>query len=458
MSRMPPHSSDRRTAFRNSYANAFLWAIGNGLTSTTLILYLALDFGATGLWVSLIVASPHVAGLLRLATPLLLRVAADRVRFTLICFFLSNLLLLTLPLLTLTGTLRSSQQVLPAVVLLWAGYHLLEYMGVVSLWWYFRDLAPRPIRGRFLGYRERWLLAGQVLGMLAAGLFSYAYRSEGSRLGEFVQRIAMSLLGLHLPAGRWVGLAIPALAGAMFMLLSLLPLRKLPRLKTSTELAHTPVSLLTPLADPRFRWLLLFIVWFGLTNGLTQAAQALFPYRVLGFSALWLLSLRSGMVVGQSLVAGAVGRMIDQWGNRPVMILSALLVAAGPLFYLAASLWHPALFVVAWILWIAYVGLNIGLPNLTWKLSGREQAPTYLAVYLAASGLAYAIGTISGGLLYDSLAIMGKAGAFASLSLGTFPVNEYTLLFLGGWLLRTVGAVWLWRIREPGVPAAQGVH
>src|SRR4029079_18171319 len=54
---------------RLANANAALWAVGNGLVSTLLVIYLAYDLGASGLGVSLILAAPRFAGLLRLGVP-----------------------------------------------------------------------------------------------------------------------------------------------------------------------------------------------------------------------------------------------------------------------------------------------------------------------------------------------------------------------------------------------------
>lgn len=52
----------RRRAIRRSYLNAILWALGNGLASTTLVVYLALELGAAGLGISLLLAAPALVG------------------------------------------------------------------------------------------------------------------------------------------------------------------------------------------------------------------------------------------------------------------------------------------------------------------------------------------------------------------------------------------------------------
>src|SRR5690242_2305804 len=66
----------RGTALRHALAlacaNAAVWAIGNGLVSSTLIVYLALGVGARNFQTSIIYAAPFLAGQLRLAVPAIL--------------------------------------------------------------------------------------------------------------------------------------------------------------------------------------------------------------------------------------------------------------------------------------------------------------------------------------------------------------------------------------------------
>ena len=43
------------------------------------------------------------------------------------------------------------------------------------------------------------------------------------------------------------------------------------------------------------------------------------------------------MRTGQLAIAPWVGRMVDRVGNRPIMVVSQLITATGPLFFLLAS-------------------------------------------------------------------------------------------------------------------------
>ena len=163
--RKPPHSlsaSQRRRAWNMAYCNVGLWAVGNGLTSSTLVIYLALELDAPkiGLSIGLILAMRHLVGVLRLATPVLIGRIADRKTFCQGAYLLSGLLLLCLPVLSAPGMLRSAGMSLAALVILWTLHHLIQYLATIALFSWLADIAPLVIRGRFFGFRERWLVAG----------------------------------------------------------------------------------------------------------------------------------------------------------------------------------------------------------------------------------------------------------------------------------------------------------
>src|SRR5574340_824053 len=144
---------DLRRARRLAYWNAALWAVGQGLCSTTLVIYLALALGVprVGLGISLILAARYIVGVLRLGGPAMIGRLADRKRFCLATYLASAVLLLGLPLAAAPGLLPSPGESLAAMVVLWCAYHLLEYLGTVALWSWLADLAPLRARGRFLG-------------------------------------------------------------------------------------------------------------------------------------------------------------------------------------------------------------------------------------------------------------------------------------------------------------------
>ena len=220
-------------------------------------------------------------------------------------------------------------------------------------------------------------------------------------------------------------------------------------------------SIARPFADNRFLRLLLFGCWFSFSNGLTQTVQTTYTAQVLQISLLAILSVQTGMRLGQLCISPALGRMTDRIGNLPVMIFCLFLTAQGPLFYLFSTPRQPWWFVGAWILWIAYAGLNIALPNLMLKLSpGKSSGATasntpcatgsasasntsYIAAYFTVTGVCYAANTILGGWLFDCY---GKS-SFEFFG-NALDYNQW--IFLIGWAARCLGLLALWLVIEPG--------
>lgn len=429
-----------RRARRLGYWNGGLWAAGNGMISGTLVIYLALDLGAPGigLSISLIKAAPQLAGLLRLGAPALIGRLGNRKGFCIGGYLLSVLVLLGLPAAAVPGWLPSATLSVIGIVLLWCLYHLLEYLATVALWSWLADLVPVRIRGRFLGRRERWMVTGQAVTMLATAAFSYQWnlRYPKSFYPEMV----------------WLGYAIPAVLGACFLMVSLGPLLAMPNagrdsgrtVKGSVPRSASGSSLLAPFLDRRFLRLLLFGCWFSFFNGLTQSAQEIYPARVLGIGLFAILVLRTAMRLGQLTISPWMGRLADRWGNRPVMLVCLPLVATGTLFYFAATPEQPAWFAGAWAVWIAYAGINVCLPNLMLKLSPGESRAAYVAAFYAITGVCVAASTIAGGALLDAL----RDRMFLFFD-GAARLDCYQSLFLAGWITRTLGVVLLWRVLEP---------
>jgi hypothetical protein len=417
----------RRRARRMAYWNGAIWAVGNGLASTTLVVYLAMDLGAEeiGLGIGLILAARHVVGLLRLGAPAMIGRLAVRKRFCLGSFLLGTLLLLGLQVVAAPGRLPSAAASLYALVALWCVYHLLQYLGMVALWSWVADLVPVEIRGRFLGRRQRWMVAGEAAAMLCGGLFVWGCHE------------------LHPTAPRWIAYVVTAALGACLMIAALVPLALIPPVARSRTVRRgaTLRTTLAPFGDPRFLRLVLFGCWFSLSNGLTQSAQFSYPKQVLGIILFAMLAMQTGMRIGQLSISPWLGRLADRVGNRPVMMGCLLLVAQGPLFYLVSTPGQRWWIVGAWVVWIAYAGINVCLPNLMLKLSPEESNTPYIATFYAVTGLCYAANTIIGGALLD------RYGDWSCTCFGVV-LGYYQGIFLLGWIARSLGVLVLLLVIE----------
>jgi MFS family permease len=414
---------------RLAYWNGALWALGNGLVGSQLLTYLAMEFDVPriGLAIGLVLAAPHLLGVFRLAAPALIGRLAGRKRFCIAAYLLSGLVLAALPAAVAPGRLPSPAASLAALVTLWCVYHLLEYFGTVALWSWLADLAPQAVRGRFFGRRERWMAFGQAAAMLAgAGLLAawQWYRPDEPR---------------------WIGYAATAGLGAALLMAAVIPLARMPAV--AARQARPPAAslgaLLAPWRDRRLLGLLAFQCWLSFFNGLAQSPQSFYPNEILKLGLPVMLCLSVGLRAGQWLAGPAVGRAADRAGNRPVMAVSMLLIAQGPLFYGLATPQHRWWIIGAWACWIAWVGLNIGVPNLLLKVAPRRADTPYIAAWLAAGGLCHGLSTICGGSLLDHY----RDRTFDLLGA---EMSYYQAVFLFVWIMQSLGVVLLvWLVREP---------
>ena len=416
-----------------AYWNGSLWAVGTGLASSPLVIYLAMEFGTArvGLGISLIKAAPHLAGLLRLAAPAMIGRLADRKRFCLGSYVLSILLLVALLLTAAPCWGLSPGTTLAAVVLLWCLYHLMEYLGAVALWAWLADVAPVRVRGRFLGRRERWSVTGQAAAMLVAALFG-------------------TLWSQRFPESVWAGYAIPGIAGCGFLAASLVPLALMPGFAADRrgQPAFPLRTILKPFSDRGFLRYIAFGCWFSFFNGIVQSAQEIFPRQVLGVRLPLRLTLQTGMRVGQLAVSPGLGRWADRVGNRPVLMGCIPVIASSTLFFCVASPARWYWIIGAWAAWIAYAGVNVCQPNLMLKFAPAASRPAYVAAYQTASGLCVAASMIAGGLAFDALR---ERFGYAPIPFcgGTIALTIFQAVFLFGFLTRTMSVLVLLWVREP---------
>lgn len=435
----------RGTALRLAYWNGALWAIGNGLLGSPLVIYLAQDFRVPriGLGIGLILAAPYLVGLLRLGAPAMIGRLADRKPFCVTAYILSGLVLAIVPGVAWVGDRLSPRAALALLVAGWCGYHLLEYLATVALWSWLADLCPRRVRGRFLGSRERWMTLGQAAAMLSGGLYVWGWTE------------------LHPLQPRWAAYIVPAAMGVGFLIAAIVPLLAMPEGAThaafaaslatrfearrkrrgeNAEVGPSPIfrSLMQPLADRRFLAVLAVFCWFSLVNGMIASPQSLFPNQVLKLGLFSVLALKVGMRLGQWPLGPGVGWLADRYGNRLVLALGYLIVAQAPLFYFVAGPAHWQWIIGAWICWIAWIGANVGMPNLLLKIAPPRSNTAYIATFYAATGLCHGLSTLWGGALFDRF---GKTANIAHLGW-----NYYQAAFVLGWAGYLVGVVLLLRL------------
>ncbi len=440
MSRSPPQPtvsltvSQRRAALRRGIVSGTLWSIGNGWTTGALVTYLAQELGAQGFEVAALLAWQSLVGAARLvAAPIIRRLGGVKPA-ALVLLSISYGLLAALPILALGGISLAVR--LKFLLVLICVHQLFENLATVAVLAWLAELTPRRLRGRYFAARQRWQLGALIPASLAAAVFVDRWRASAQRLAQESASAGVP------PAATLTGYVLVLTTGAVFLLLSIVPLLRMPAVDVESA-ARPSRGAIAALRDGRFLRLLVCICWLSFANGISQSAANIYPKQVLGLTLLPMVMLPLVMRLGQMGLTGWVGRFSDRYGNRPTMLASQALVAFGPLFYLLASPDQPYWIAGAFVVWSAFVGLNVCLPNLTFRLAPPDQLAQYTAIYFGASGLAFGVSTLVGGRLLDRF----RADGFV---LGDWHLDVFAGFFLASWLARLVGVAFVAQLREPG--------
>jgi MFS family permease len=400
------------------------------LISTLLVIYLASDLGASGLSMSLILAAPRFAGLLRLGVPALMARLRARKAVCIAAYVTSSVVLCCVPAVAALRDRIDGRLAIAMFVAAWCLYHVTEYVGTVTLWSWLGDLTPASVRGRLLGRREFWLTAGRLGGLITSAGLAVVW--------------ARAIPG----APRWEPLALSAAVGAVMMVVAVIPLALMPGMSHApSAVPRAPWrSIRRALVDPAYSRLLLFFFWFSIANGFTATAQEKFPISVLNITYPIRQALQGMMRAGQLFIAPWAGSLVDRYGNRPIMIVSQLIVSSGMIFFLVATPERPWLIGGAFLVWSAYAGLNVGLDNIKLKLAPADNNAPFVAIYHATGDLANGISTVIGGCIYDYI-VAEKTGA----------TSFYTQIFLLGLIGRMLAVPLLARLIEPGAGRVRDV-
>lgn len=451
----PPHGDALRRAIRLSYVAAVLWACGNTVSSGLLLVFLAQELGGGGKQIAYLQIAPALFGLLRLFTPLVIGRIGGTKRACLGLSVAAYALLFAVPTIVELGRQGGRRsEALSILIALFCIHQLLEQIATIALWTWLTDLVPRRLRGRYFSRRNMLQLAIVIATLLASGW--YIDRAVAAERDAAAAGLIVSYAPAHY--------ATLIAGGAVLLMASLAPLAMIPAARTvsraDTVVPETSESarglfhfrtLLASLFEPAARRLLLYGCWFSFFNGLFQIAQNIYPKGVLKLSLRDVNMMQTAMRLGQIGVSAWAGPTSDRCGNRPVVVLCQLLVGAAPLFYFLASPNSFYWLYGAWILWSAYAGINICVPNLIFRLAPPAERSAHYAAYQAVTSLFLVAGTLIGGYVFDGL---GQPFTLEVLGLqfrfDGFAVDKFALFFLAALVMRSLGAAIIASVPEPG--------
>lgn len=375
---------------RQMFRAALVWAVGNAMVTSYLVLYLLAARGVpSGFFTGLVFVGPTLGVLLRGLTPLGMRFFSNKKNFV-AAIYLTQVFCLGGMLLAACPGITPEKGTAFLILLFWYLSCWCEQVGFVGYLAWQKELFPSQTRGRFYGILERWKLVGEMSGyLLSIGLIHSwkAYHAPGD---EMTISYGITLLGI------------------LFLLAWLYFLKKIPGKGFFCEKNLSQGvwrQLTSPFANRTFGWLLLYGGCFSCITHLCRVPQVQFPREafpgIVGLAIL--LSFQMITKMGQGIVAPRCGVWLDRYGAVRLMVLSQAITAVGPLFYLLADQTHWWWFYGPSFCWIAYVGLNVGLPKVQLQIAGKEDASAWLAAYGLVSGVGALVGLLLGGQFFDLL-------------------------------------------------------
>lgn len=404
--------------------DAVFFTLFVALTSGAFQIGLARYFGANDLWIGIITSVPSLAGALQILTAYLADTAPSQKRLVIRYAFYSRLPFIVIAFLPFLSDSSPRLQLFASLLILSA--ILGSFAGPAFLAW-LSALVPPDYRGRYFGRRN------MILGLVSAAsaLPPAIFLDQAVKYQRFSEAIAFGVL---------YGL------GALFLLLSLWALRKMP------EPPRTPVErkglrgvlefYREPFRTRNFRMLLgfnTFLVW-----GQMFAGQFFTVYMLEQIKMPYLMVQISGLIAAlfSSLAMPVWGYLADKFGNKPLLVLSMWGVTFLPYLWFLTDperyLWSIGVIyfiqVLAGSLW---AGVGLTQFNLNVAVAPPEQRAVYM------------------GALSAIVSLMGGLAAFASGALmeAMKPYvpdpTRFFVLFAGASMFRLCALPWLMGIREP---------
>jgi MFS family permease len=423
---MPISIAERRRSLRLLILNGALAAVGSCVAIETLLLYFATERIGPFRSQEIVLFLAAIAAGSRLVAPALVR-RFDGFRRVAVAASLAA----AVALFALTAVpyvfANDDRLAMGVCTSLFALYIACDALAGVAIWTWIGELVPEAVRGRYLGWREciRCLVLAPTL--LVVGYIVLSWQSV--RLPS-IAKLTNHCLSI------WIGCLF--LVAAACVLLAV---------RDAKEEQDSKVGnwrkLFRPALDPSFSRLMFFGIWTSFFTALTLPAMEFFPDDTLEVSVMVIFLLLAAVKLGQAVVSPLLGRWCDTVGNVPVILVSQVVAAFGPFFYLPANPQQAWWIGVAAVFLVAQAGIYLGLTNLMFKLSPAGMRSAYVAAFSTVTFLAFAGGSFVGYFLLKLL-------TFQKFRIAGWYLDDYEYIFYMSWTTQLMGLLILFGLKEPG--------
>ncbi|MBI4977080.1 MAG: MFS transporter [Spirochaetes bacterium] len=303
--------------------------------------------------------------------------------------------------------------------------NLLQNIGPPIWFSWMGDLIPRRIISRYWGGRVRWQQIVWLIAYIPLTVFGFKYAS----------------LGLTLPEAFTIVVICGVLAGVVDIILFLwihepepAPVHVRPILETILE----------PMRQPQFRSYMIWNCAYAASAMIAAVFMLLYVLKVLGLPLWQVMIIWWTPGIGSALGAKPLGKLIDRYGSRPVLVLCTALKPLAPLIFFfitkETAFWGLSIFFIADNM--LNVGQQLSTNGFMLRMAPRENRGMFAAAIASLPGLAGGLSAIVGGVLLQ---------LWEGHDIGLFghTWNNYQYLFLLSTVLRILCIPLALRIKEP---------
>lgn len=300
------------------------------------------------------------------------------------------------------------------------------FQALAGVTWneWIQDWVPARLRGTYFGRRNRHLQVSVLLFLLATGwVLAHWEYAVGAFQSVIVVAGVMRAFSLYW---QWIA-----------------PTRPLSRTKPPVLPLAEQLRVLR--GSHSLLWFIAFgAVWFFAANCFGPFYHT-FLFEQMNLSAWDVGVLSTVSAIGGALALPAWGKLLDRFGNRPVMAVSLLS------WQLVNVLWcflTPDTQPMVYLIWalggmtslgaVASAGFVLGQFTILLRLVPVQAKSLAIGVNLAVTSLAAALAPVVGGLILD-----------AALKTGRDPISVYHACFALQPVLATLGCLLLLRVKEP---------
>lgn len=403
-----PEATIRR-ALRLSVAEGFAWALMVGLAENYFIA-IAVHLGATPLQLGLVVALPLALGGLGPLTTIGLLRWRPRRRPLAVAAVAAQVAVLA----TLVWLLGHERLHVPELI---AGICLYQMagQGAGTAWasWY-GDLVAPESRGRWFGFRNRFVYLATCIGLIAGGLIMHGLAPGGVTAAGSAPAFA-GLLGL----------------AAVFRVVSgaLLWAAPEPKFRGLLPRRHAVRAARTRQGGQALRILMLGAL-FHFTIYWASPYFAPFMLKQLHFTYLQYMVASLAAILAKMAASLPWGRLIDRRGARGAFVVSMVCIALVPLPWLRAT--GLGMVVCAQVMsGVSWSGFEVGYLSMLLENSRSRERPYLFALQSLANGWMQLAGAMMASLVILPR-IGGYQGMFAVSSMGRLLVAMSAPLVLAG--------------------------